>query len=67
MGLCGLKGDSCRAVVFRLAAHWAHSDAFKNSDAQALHDGDSDSVGQFWSLGVGIFEKLPKSLMGSHV
>lgn len=54
-------------MVFRLAAHWAYSGAFKNSDAQALHDGDSDSVGQFWSLGVGIFEKLPKSLTGSHV
>lgn len=54
-------------MVFRLAAHWAYSDAFKNSDAQALHDGDSDSVGQFWSLGIGIFEKLPKSLTGSHV
>lgn len=65
--MCGLKGDSFRAVFFRLAARWAYLDAFENSDAQALHDGDSDSVGQFWSLGIGIFEKLPKSLMGSHV
>lgn len=46
MGTCGLKGDSFRAVFFSFAAHWAYLDAFKNSDARALHAGDSDSIGQ---------------------
>lgn len=28
---------------------------FKNTDAQALHAGDLDLIGQLWSLGISIF------------
>lgn len=39
------EGKFIQSRLFQLAAHWAYLDAFKNSDAQALHAGDSDMVG----------------------
>lgn len=52
------EGKFIQSRLFHLNAHWTDLDAFKNSDARALHAGDSDMV----SYGAWIFVFFKSSI-----
>lgn len=52
------EGKFIQSRLFHLNTHWTDLDAFKNSDAQALHAGDSDMV----SYGAWIFVFFKSSI-----
>ena len=57
-------GNSFRVVVFNLVAHWADLDALKNTDAQALHTGDSDLISQLRYVDISSFLNAPPERNG---